>query len=110
MISGFFFHDIAACSGAEGALAVERFVVHGEYEALRGRVHRADVFDEFKAVLVWQRQINDGEVGLEPTDDLQPFTGAASLAANIQTDFGTDELRQPVAHDGVVVDEDDALH
>ena len=66
-----------------------------------------DVADQLQAATAFERQVDDGQVGLALGDGLKGLGGGPSLRADGQVGLPVDVLGQPLAHDGVVVDDQD---
>lgn len=75
--------QVAARPCAKRPFTVQRFIVHGEHQYGEFRVFFLELFDQFDAVGVLQRDINDGEVGLAGIHRQERFPRILSFSADV---------------------------
>ncbi len=101
-------HQVGARAGAQRPLGVERLVVHRQDHHRDGDVAGAEVLDQLEAVGSVQREVDDGDVGLQRVDAVERRGGVGGLAADLEVGLLVDELGQAAAHDRVIVNDEDA--
>ena len=82
--------------------------MHREHERLHLRHARAQPLDDVEPGAALEREIDEGDVGRVGSDRGERFAGFFGLADDDEVVLGLDQHLQPVAHQRVIVDEEDA--
>ena len=100
---GLVLHDIALCAGMQGLLGVEALVVHREHQDRAGIALRARGADPVESAAVAQGKVQHHRAGAERGQRGQAFLEGAGLAADGEIGFARQQRGQALAHDGMVV-------
>jgi hypothetical protein len=76
------FHDVAASTGSQHALGVERFVVHGNDENGKSGMQRLKILNKFETTLIGERNVRQDEVRLALADELHRLARRVCFAAD----------------------------
>ncbi len=82
--------------------------MHGKDDDLDARRVLLDLRDQIKAGAILERDIDDGDIGPLLVDGIQAALAALGLAADHEVGLLIDHIRQPLAHERMVIDEEDA--
>ncbi len=88
----------------------ERVVVRvrGEHEAAHLWRDRLDLSAHLDPVAVGQADVEDGDVGLEVADHLEPLHRGPGLADDLQVVFGLEQRAQAGPHQLVIVEDENS--
>jgi hypothetical protein len=103
------FHDVSASARTQNTLSVKALVVHRENEHGQIWSHRAQVFDQFKTTLAWQRNVGQNEIGFTFRDCVERLFGILSLRTNGQILLAANPFGYPVPRHRMIVHNHDAL-
>ena len=75
LFGGLAFHDVPARTRADRALGVQRLVMHREHEDEYFGLLKLEILDQIKAGNIFEREIDDGDIGLQFGDGFQGVRG-----------------------------------
>ena len=107
---GAFLGEVARGPGADRAHRVLVLLVHGEDENAQLRLLGVHLLDELDAALAGHRHVEQQEIELELAHALHHLVAVARLAHDLEVARRGEQLLEPLAHDRVVVGDDDADH
>lgn len=105
----FLLHDVAATTGADDALGIQGFVMHGDDEHGRTRAESADVFEHFEAAFAGKAHIEQHKVWLEPFERGHGLHAIMRLTTDNEIGLQVYKRSQSSAEDGMIIDDEYAL-
>ena len=100
-------HDIAEGAGPQGALRIERLVVHREHEHGRRAGHGLHPLDEVQPRIALQREVDDHGVRPGSLDSGVGLGGPLGLRAHAEVGLLIDQLGQSLPDEGMIVHQED---
>ena len=99
--------DVAVRTGVDRALREQGLIAHGTDQHLELRVMALEAPNQFQAIAIVQRQVDDDHVRHVFAYQLLRFAHAAGLGANTKIRLLRDQALQALAHQGMIVDDQD---
>ena len=103
---GLLLHDKAIGAGAQRPFGVEQLLVHRKHEHRQPRKLVTQRADQFCGVLVLERPIHDGDIGLQALHHLRHMAFAIGLATDDEVGFLVDDIGQAHTDERVIIHEE----
>ena len=104
---GFLLGDVSAGARAQDAFGIKRFVMHGKNQHRQRRAPGLEVLDQLQSVRRLKGNIGDYNVGLRLLDFFESLLSVFGLATNGHVAFALDQLCEPLADQGMIIDKKD---